>query len=124
MQTESSLTMFQTLKAALVAAACALVLAVGFALVLKISSFSDKVILPVNLCIKAVSIFVGCLCSLRGEKGWLKGGAAALGFTALSYLAFSALGGDFSLSWLIFAELLWTAGAGVLSGMIAVNLRR
>lgn len=123
MQTESSLTMFQTLKAALIAAACALVLAVGFALVLKISSFSDKVILPVNLCIKAVSIFVGCLCSLRGEKGWLRGGIAGLVFTFVSGLLFALVGGDFSFSWLLIVEVLFGFVAGALAGIFAVNIK-
>jgi hypothetical protein len=45
-------------------------------------------------------------------------------FTALSYLAFSAFGGDFSLSWLIFVEVGVAFLAGALSGILAVNLKR
>jgi hypothetical protein len=57
-------------------------------------------------------------------KGGLKGGIIGLLFAAVSYLAFSALGGDFSLSWLIIAELLLGLFVGALSGIIAVNVRR
>ncbi|MBR2646515.1 MAG: TIGR04086 family membrane protein [Clostridia bacterium] len=112
------------IKAVALALALSLIGAVIFAGILRAATLGNAVIYPVNQIIKVLSIVAGVTVFVRGEKGWLKGGAAALGFTALSYLAFSALGGDFSLSWLIFAELLWTAGAGVLSGMIAVNLRR
>ena len=67
---------------------------------------------------------LGTLLFIRGEKGWLKGGGAGLLFFALSYLTFSAIGGDFSLSWLIFMELGLALFAGVLGGVIGVNLRR
>ncbi len=123
MQTESGLNFFQTLKAALISAACALVLAVAFAIVLKFSSFPDKIILPVNLCIKAVAVFVGCLCSLRGEKGWLRGGIAGLIFTFVSGLLFAIVGGDFAFSWLLIVEVLFGFVAGALSGIFAVNIK-
>jgi len=67
---------------------------------------------------------IGCLAGLREEKGLLKGLGVGLLFTALSYLAFSAIGGDFSLSWLIFAEIAIGAAAGAVGGALAVNLRR
>ena len=41
-----------------------------------------------------------------------------------AYYDFSALGGDFSLSFLIFGELALAALFGALSGIIAVNVRR
>ena len=95
-----------------------------FALVLRFTYLPQTIVYPVNQLIKAVAIVVGALACVRGEKGFLKGGAIALVFTALSYLSFSALGGDFSLSWMIAVELLISVMTGVLSGSIAVNLRR
>ena len=71
-----------------------------------------------------LAVCIGTLAFVRGEKGFLKGGAIGVLFTALSYLAFSAIGGNFSLSWLIVCELLIALLSGVLSGAIAVNLRR
>ena len=96
---------------------------VAFAVILKESTLPDSSIYPVNQVLKTLAVILGTLVFVRGEKGWLKGGAVALLFTALSYLAFAAIGGDFSLSWLILTELLVSLAAGVLSGILAVNLR-
>ena len=79
---------------------------------------------PINQTLKVLAVSLGTLLFVRGEKGWLKGLAIGLIFTALSYLAFSAIGGDFSLSWLILVELLFGVLAGALSGAIAVNIKR
>jgi len=54
----------------------------------------------------------------------LKGGAIGLLFTALSYLTFSALGGDFSVSVWIIVEIFLALFAGVVGGALAVNFRR
>lgn len=114
---------FSVVKGVGVALACSLLFSILFACVLRFTDLSDKIVYPVNQTVKALSVALGVFLFVRGEKGWLKGGAIALLFTALSYLAFSAIGGVFSLSWLIFAELGFTVGIGALSGILAVNLR-
>ncbi len=125
MQNENSFDgVFSIIKGALLSVALSLLLSVVFAVILRMASISDKVIYPVNQGIKVVAVALGTLLFVRGEKGWLKGGVIGLVFTALSYLAFSALGGDFSLSWLIVAELALGFFSGALSGIIAVNLKR
>ena len=116
--------MFQVLKGAGLALAFSLLWAVVFAFMLRTTPLPSKVIYPVNQTVKLLCVTVGCLAFVRGEKGYLKGLAIALGFSSLSYLTFSALGGDFSLSWLLVAELALCALAGVISGAIAVNLKR
>ena len=116
--------LFQILKGALLALAFSFLMTVIFANVLRFTPLPDKVIYPVNQTVKVLSIAVGTLVFIRGEKGFLKGIAVALIFTALSYLAFSAIGGDFSLSWLIFAELFIAVLSGIICGAVAVNLRR
>ena len=115
---------FSVIKGALFSLALSLLLAIMFAVILRAGGISDKVIYPVNQGIKGLSVALGALLFVRGEKGLLKGGVIGLVFTALSYLAFSSLGGDFSLSWLIFAELALSFFTGALSGIIAVNLKR
>jgi putative membrane protein (TIGR04086 family) len=105
---------------------------VGIALVLSLTAVAilaclplpQKLVYPINQTVKVIAVSLGALLFVRGEKGWLKGIAIGLIFTALSYLAFSAIGGDFSLSWLIFVELLLAALSGALSGAIAVNMKR
>lgn len=114
----------QVIKGTAFALAFSWVAALVFALVLRFAYLPQTVVYPVNQLVKAVAIVVGALACVRGEKGFLKGGAIALVFTALSYLSFSALGGNFALSWMIAVELLISVMTGVLSGSIAVNLRR
>ena len=115
---------FPIVKAVLLALGVSLLLAVTFAVVLRATSWGENIVYPVNQVIKAIAVMVGTLVFVRGEKGWLQGGIVGLLFTALSYLAFSSIGGDFSLSWLILLELGVAFLAGSLSGILAVNLRK
>lgn len=115
---------FQVIKSVAFALVFSLLAAVIFASVLRFTAISDKAIYPVNQTIKVVAAFLGALFFVRGEKGLVKGAATGLLFTALSYLTFSAIGGDFSLSWWILVELLLAALAGVVGGVIGVNFHR
>ena len=115
---------FRIIKGVGLALAFSFLASVVFASILQFSPLPDKVIYPINQTVKVVAIVLGALVCVRGEKGLLQGLAIGGLFTALSYLAFSALGGDFSLSWVIFIELLLAVGVGGLSGALAVNLRR
>ena len=111
------------IKAVLIAIVCALILTSIFALIMQVTAMPDKIILPVNLTIKAASVFTGCAVSLRGQKGWLRGMFVGLAFTCLSGLLFGLVGGDFAFSWLLIVEVLFGLIAGALSGMFSVNLR-
>ena len=115
---------FQIIKGVGLALGFSFLGAVVFASILKGTAVSDSAIYPVNQTLKVLAVCLGTLVFVRGEKGYLKGGAIGLLFTALSYLTFSAIGGDFSLSWLIVAEVLLALLAGVVCGALAVNLRR
>ena len=117
-------TAFQIIKSVGISLVFSLFLSVAIACALRFFSVSEKVIYPINQGVKVLAVFVGCLAGVRGEKGLIKGVVAGLLFTALSYLAFSSIGGDFSLSWLILAETAIGVAAGALSGAISVNLRR
>ncbi len=124
MQNENSYGLLSVAKGLLLALACSLFFTLVFACLLRYGSLSSGLIYPVNQGIKTLCIAVGVLGFTRGEKGWLKGLAVGVLFTALSYLVFSSIGGDFSLSWLISAELALGAFTGALCGVIAVNIRR
>ena len=116
--------LFHIIKGVGLALAFSFLATVVFASILQFSPLPDKVIYPVNQTVKVVAVILGALVCVRGEKGLIQGLAIGGLFTALSYLTFSALGGDFSLSWLIFAELALALFAGAVSGAIAVNLKR
>ena len=124
MQSENSFAahLLQIVKAVVLAVLFCLVAVLIFSLVLNFASLSDSVIKPVNQFIKVFAILFGCFFALRGEKGWLKGLAAGILTVMLTYLVFAMVGGDFSLSWLILAELAFGAVAGALSGIVAVNV--
>ena len=115
---------FQILKGTELALALSFLGVIILASILRVTSLSDGVIYPVNQTLKVISTALGALLFVRGEKGFIKGGIIGALFTALSYLSFSAIGGDFSLSWLIFAELALAVFSGMVCGAIAVNLRR
>ena len=117
-------TIFTIVKGVGLALAFSLLFTVLFACVLRMTALSHEIIYPINQTAKGLAITIGVLAFVRGEKGWLKGGAIALLFTALSYLAFSAIGGDFSLSYLLFIELFSALFIGAVCGIVAVNLRR
>ncbi len=114
---------FAVVKGTLLALAISLLCAVLLAALLRATTMTEKTVYAINQVIKLLSIIAGAWVFVRGEKGWLKGGGIALAFTSLSYLAFAALGGDFSLSWLLFAELAAALFTGALTGALAVNRR-
>ena len=113
---------FHIIKGVGIALAFSFLAVVVFASVLQFTSLPDFIVYPVNQTIKVLAIVLGALLCVRHEKGLLQGVAIGALFTALSYLAFSALGGDFSLSWLILAELALSVFVGGVSGAVAVNL--
>ena len=115
---------FNIIKGVALALAFSLLASIVLASILQTFPLPDKVIYPINQTVKVVAIMLGALVFVREEKGFLQGVAIGALFTALSYLSFSALGGDFSLSWLIFAELALALFVGAVSGAIAVNIRR
>ena len=84
----------------------------------------DKIVGPILQTIKVLSIALGTIVFVRGEKGFLQGIAIGLLFTALSYLTFSSLGGDFSLSIWILAEMALAVVVGGACGALAVNVKR
>ena len=124
MQNDVTVSIFQIIKSVALALAFSFLSAVVLAAILRWTPLPDSVIYPVNQVVKALAIALGVITFIRGEKGFIKGGAAGLIFTALSYLAFSAIGGDFSFSWLILIETAVALLVGALCGALAVNMRR
>ena len=114
---------FQIIKGVALALGLALLGTIILASVLPATPLENKAMYPLNQTVKVVAVFVGALATVREEKGLLKGAIIGVLFTALSYLTFSAIGGDFSLSWLIVCELLLCVGAGAIAGAIGVNKR-
>jgi putative membrane protein (TIGR04086 family) len=123
MDNEKLMECIEILKAVTLSLACALVATSVFALIGLVVNVSQKALLPVNLTIKAVSIFLGCAVALRGSRGLLRGIIVGLAFTCLSGLLFGLVGGGLAFSWLLILEVVFGVIAGGLSGAFAVNLR-
>ena len=115
---------FTVIKGMLLALAVSLLTALVFAVLLRVSGVGERHIYPINQVVKGVSIVIGVVAFVRGENGWIKGGGIGLLFTGLSYLAFSAIGGDFSLSWLILVELFTAFLLGAIAGILTVNIKK
>ena len=115
---------FQVIKSVGVALGLSLLCTVIFASVLSAGQIPRRFIYPVNQTIKVLCACVGAFLFIRDEKGFWKGCAVGALYSALSYLTFSAIGGNFSASWILAVETLLTAFAGSVGGAIAVNLRR
>ena len=115
---------FQVVKGAGVALVLSVALAAVYALLLRVLPMGNIVVTIVMQALKGVALVLAVVLFVRGEKGWLKGGATGLVFSMLGYLTLSSLGGGFALSWLIFLEIATFVAVGGLTGMIAVNVKR
>ena len=94
-----------------------------FAIILRFASVPNDVILPVNIAIKILSVFIGVLISFKNaQTGLLKGAISGLLYMLFTFLIFSALTGfkDVKFSWI---DLVTLPVAGAISGIIAVNVR-
>ncbi len=114
----------QPVKAAVFATLIGLLFSLLFAVVCYFFPLPPKWLLIVTQTLKAVSLLLGCLLCLSKEGGWWKGLLTGALFTALSFLTFSAVGGDFSLSWLLLLDVLLGLIVGAFGGIAAVNLKR
>ena len=108
------------LTAVLITLACVLV----FALLLDVTGMSENVIKPVNQFIKLISVFLGTVLFVKGEKGWLKGLLTGLFSSLLSALLFGLISGGASFGISMLIDVLFGAAMGAISGVISVNLPR
>ena len=96
-----------------------------FAFIIKWANLSDEVISPVNLVIKAVSVFVGAFVFTRGQtKGLLKGFLFAVLYTLVAFVIFSSLAGTFVLGLGLVADFAFTGLVGAIAGVVGVNSKK
>ncbi len=96
-----------------------------FAFVIKWANLSDDLIGPVNLCIKAISVFFGALVLAKGSaKGLFNGILFALVYTLISFVIFSLLAGGFVLGLGLVSDFAFNAIAGAIGGAVGVNIKK
>ncbi len=115
---------FQIVKAAAAAIIVSLLFVLVFTLIIQLCSLPTGVIKPVNQVFKILSIAVGGLLFIRGDKGLIKGLIYGLIAVIVTYLLFGLIARSLSFSWKFFIELLLGAAAGAITGVIAVNVKK
>ena len=112
-------------RSALFAIILSILLVMAFAVIAKFANVSENVIVPVNIAIKILSVAAGCLIGVRHDsKGLIKGLVIGLLYAGLTYLVFAAVGGDFTQNPMTVYDILACIAAGVLSGILTVNVKR
>lgn len=115
---------FEVVNANIVALIVALLAILLSALAVKLFNVSDGAIPIINQAIKSASIFIGCLVALKKpHNGWLRGVICGLTFAILSFLVFSALQNDFAFDLSLLNDCALGMVSGMISGIIAVNVR-
>ena len=115
---------FQILKASAAAVIVSLLFVLIFTLIIQLFSLSLDAVKPVNQVFKILSIAVGGLIFIRGEKGWLKGIIYGLIAVIATYLLYGAISHSLSISWKFAIELLLGMVCGCITGIIAVNIKK
>lgn len=113
-------------KTVVIAVLFSMVSVLVFALIVKSTDIGEEVIGYVNLGIKMLSVVIGCLFGFRRGSGfgWLKGLLSGLLYVVTSFLVFSAISGEFSLSDASWLDLVTGAAAGLLAGVLTVNIKK
>lgn len=95
-----------------------------FAVIVKFADVSESVIVPVNIAIKIVSVLLGVLLGFKHPRaGFVKGFVVGLLFAAATYLIFSAINGSFTADAMTAFDILGAVAAGVISGILTVNVK-
>lgn len=111
------------LKAVLFATLISLAMVLIFAIVIRFANVENKVIMPVNIAIKILSLLIGVMLAFKNlQNGLVKGAISGLVYMLFTFLIFSALTAfkDVSFSWI---DLITLPIAGAISGIITVNVK-
>ncbi len=112
------------LKGLLIGVSICLAAILIFAFALKFVSLSAFWVKTVNQIIKVTAIMVACLVSVKGEKGFLKGGAVGLSVVLVTYLLFGLVSGSLTFGVSTLLECAFGILIGILAGILSVNLKK
>lgn len=91
--------------------------------VLKIVSLSQTGIKTVNQFIKTMSVFLGCMFSVKDSKGLVKGLFVGIVFGTIVHLLFLIMGSSITIGE-FFIDLIFCSVIGAICGIISVNIKR
>ena len=95
-----------------------------FAFILSVTNLGDGIIKPINQIIKLIAVFLGCFLSVKGEKGFLKGGLIGLLSTLITIVLFAILSGGIASVLVVLIDCVCGLIMGALSGAISVNVKK
>ena len=106
-------------------AALIITLAAVLVAALKFFNVPTSAITIINAAIKGVSVFVSALIFLRlPNSGYLRGIILGVLYIVLSYVVFSLFNGEFKFGINILNDFAFGAVAGLIGGIVAVNIRK
>lgn len=116
---------FDLLRGTIVAVIVSLILVLIFALIVNLIKISDQVIVPVNQAIKIVSIFIGCFIGIKNRhQGVIKGALIGLLYTFISIFVFGIISKEVNFKLINLIDVGFGIVAGIVSGILSVNLRK
>ncbi len=116
---------FDILRATVIAVIVSLVTVLVFSLIVNLTNVNEKIILPINEAIKAVSILAGCFIGFKELKfGAFKGAISGLLYTFLSILIFGIISHSVKFNALSLIDVALGIVAGAISGIIVVNIKK
>ena len=119
---EKNSLVFDYLKGLIISMMISFGLVLAFAFSLKWWEVGDGMIMPINLAIKIISVCVGSIIAIKGEhKGLVKGVVFGIIYMAVAFISFSILANTFVLDLSFFLDLICSAVAGGIVGIIKVN---
>ena len=114
----------EQIKTLVVALIITLVLVLIAAFAIKLFNIPTKAIVIINQVIKGFSVLVSTLICFKLPKGgYIRGIIFGLLYVLLTFLVFSLFNGSFSGGLSLINDITFGAVTGLISGIIAVNLR-
>lgn len=115
---------FDVVKCVIFSLLISMVLVLILALISKAATLSDKSVVYINQAIKVISLLAGVFLGMKSRKGGLVLGAiVGLLYTVSSFLIFALISRELSFQNITIFDFLIGIVAGVLSGVLAVNVK-
>ena len=103
---------------------CNLIGVLIFGVVVQIASLDSSIVKAVNQFIKVLSLFMGCISSLKGKLGFLKGLIVGIVSNFIIHIIFSIISQTKLFTNSFLADMIFLAIIGLISGIISVNAKK
>ena len=122
---EKNLFITDTLKAALLAIIIGLILTFIISIILNFVPINDKILTIINVVIRLLAIFCGCLFGFKEKKSGInKGGISGIIYSLSNLLIFGLINKDLSFAISSLIDIGLCLAIGAICGILAVNLGR